>query len=206
MRMRDSIQERVHRGELYLGKDFLFDTISIAAGAAMPNKSQFFLVPIGTNGKTQAQTNMQNSGQLANNDIVWIRAMRISLSNNTNQIDAVNINQLTHFSIKFKNVEFTFGPLDQFPGGSQMYVTSAANLGTAIAVANLGPVTSVVNGVPSIHNVFEFGGDGYLLWKNDTLEVDQYLDTSFTLLTAANGGTGTTIRVSFDVVRAREVA
>jgi hypothetical protein len=204
--MRRSIEERVGRGELYLGKDFLFDTISIAPAAAMPNKSQFFLVPIGTNGKTQAQTNMQNSGQLANNDIVWIRSMRISVANNTHPIDLLNINQLTHFSIKFKNVEFTFGPLDQFPGGSQAYVTAATNLGTSVAVANLGPVTSVVNGIPSIHNVFEFGGDGYLLWKNDTIEVDQYLDTNFNLLAAANGGTGTTIRVAFDVVRAREVA
>jgi hypothetical protein len=93
-----------------------------------------------------------------------------------------------------------------FPGGSQGYLTAAANLGTALAVAGLGPVTSVSNGIASKHNAFSFGEDGILLRANDRVEVDFFAATAFNMLATAVGGVGTTIMVWLDGIRLRNVA
>ena len=196
-------QERNARKEAQLYPDCLYDTASIAQAAAM-TPIAFFQVPVGTNGKTKAQTNMQSAGALANNDGFTIMAMRFAWTFNTHPIDVVNIAQLCYLSIKIRTYERTYGIPEMFPGGSAAYVSAATNLGTALTVTGLGPVTSTSNGICSIHNTFSFGDTGELLEANDQLEVDLFPATAFNLLATAVGGVGTTLKVFLDGYRTKK--
>ena len=74
-----------------------------------------------------------------------------------------------------------------------------------MALAGLGPAVSYTNGVPNVHNVFNIGEDGYLLWKNDSFNITYVTDTSFGLVATANGGTGLTMQAILHGLQVREV-
>jgi hypothetical protein len=202
--LRDSIQERIALGISYVSRDREYDTISVAAGAAMPGQLQFFVNPA-TNGKTYSQTNLDIAQQLSNNDMAWITAIYIKPLFNIAPADAANLESLCWIDVLLKKQRFVYGKVGMFPGGSAGHINAAASLGTAVAVAGLGPVTSYTNGSPNKANVFDIGKDGYLLWKNDSFTINLNTTTPFNLLAAANGGTGLTLEVGFDILRVREV-
>jgi hypothetical protein len=208
-RVKLAFTEYAGRKEAYQGEDCLYDTISIAPGAAMPSMTALFTVPSGTNGKTNAQTNMQVAGMLSNNDAFLVTGARCAISFNTHPIDAQNFVSLCWLDFKFFNREFFWGPPEMFPGGSGAYVSAASNLGTGVALAGLGPVTSVSNGVPSKHNYFSLGEDGLLLKANDRVEVDLYNPTPFNMIAGGVGGVGgngLTVRIYLDGFRVRTTA
>jgi hypothetical protein len=202
--LRSSIQERIALGISYVSKDRLYDTISVAAGAAIPAQLQFFVNPA-TNGKTYSQTNLDIAQQLSNNDMAWISGIYIKPLFNIAPADAANLESLCWADILLKKQRFVYGKIGMFPGGSAGHVNSVGSLGTAVALAGLGPVTSYTNGSPNKANIFDIGDDGYLLWKNDSFTINLNNTTPFNLLAAANGGTGLTLEVGFDITRVREV-
>jgi hypothetical protein len=196
--------EREALGIVFMQHDRIYDTLTVAQGAAMPPQLQFMINPA-TNGKTYSQTNLDIAQQLSNNDMAWVKYIYAKLSFNTNAIDAANLENLGYLDIWFKKQRFIYGKLNMFPGGSGGRITAAASLGTALTVSGLGPITSYENGVATVENVFHLGGDGYLLWKNDSFLANFYTTTGFNLLTTALGGNGLTFEVGFGIVRVREV-
>lgn len=205
-RLRAALAERGDRKAKNVFRDTIYDTISVAQAAAMPALLTFFTTPVGTGGKTEAQTNLYMPGQLSNNDIVLVTGIRTQFLFNVNPIDAANLMSLCWLEVVFKTKRFMIGTADTFPAGSAGQVTAATNLGTALAVAGLGPVTSFTNGVPSVHNFFSVGEDGYLIEKNDSFRLNWYTATAFNLLATAVGGMGVTIKVIYDVIRAQDEA
>jgi hypothetical protein len=204
LRVRDAVMEREALGIVFMQHDRIYDTVTVSQGAAMPAVLQFMINPA-TGGKTYAQTNLDIAQQLSNNDMAWVKYIYAKISFNTAAIDAANLENLGYLDVWFKKQRFIYGKLNMFPGGSGGRITAATNLGTALAVAGLGPVTSYENGVASVENVFHLGGDGYLLWKNDSFLANFYTTTGFSLLATAVGGQGLTFEVGFGIVRVREV-
>jgi len=204
LRVRDAVMEREALGIVFMQRDRIYDTLTVSQGAAIPAQLQFMINPA-TGGKTYAQTNLDIAQQLSNNDMAWVRGIYAKVSFNTFPIDAANLENLGFLDVWFKKQRFIYGKLNMFPGGSGGRLTAAANLGTALTVSGLGPVTSYENGVASVENVLHLGGDGYLLWKNDSFLANFYTTTGFGLLATAVGGQGLTFEVGFDIVRVREV-
>lgn len=204
--LRNSIAERVALNLMYVCPDDIYDTNTVAAGAAMPSVINFFNVPYGTGGKTYAQTNVRTANQLSDNNMAWVMGISLQPLFNLFPIDAANLHSLCHAEVLFKENLFVRGPLAQFPGGSAPEITAVSNLGTAVAAGGLGPVTSYSNGVPNVHNVYGLMEDGYLLWKNDSFNINFVTDTGFNLTTTALGGTGLTMKSILHILRVRELA
>lgn len=190
--------------DAYYDRDGLFDTFSVAPGAAFPQITQMFQVPVGTNGKTKAQTNMQMAGMMANGDAFLVTGIRCELAFNSFPVDALNILQLCYLSVQFYNREFLWNTMSFFPAGGGGCLTAAANLGAASTVPS-SIVSGITNGTPEIHNSFEFN-DPLILEMNDRVEIDFVNPTAFTMTTAANGGVGTTIKVTLDGTRMRRTS
>lgn len=186
--------------EAYYDRDAMYDSFSVAPGVAFPQSTPMFQVPVGTNGKTKAQTNMQMAGMMANGDVFQVTGIRCIVSFNAFPVDAINILQLCFMSVVFYNHEFLWQTPMGFPGGGGGYLTAAANVGAAQATTNI--LSGFSNGVPEIHNAFEFD-DPLILENNDRVEIDFVNPTGFTMTTAANGGTGCTIYVFLDGKRIR---
>ena len=203
--LRDSIAERVALKMLYTCAFELYDTNSVAQNATMPFTLTFFNVPKGQSNKTYAQTNIITPNQLSNNSMAWITGIAMQPLFNLAPVDAANLHSLGHVEVTFKENVLVRGPLAMFPGGSAGQITAAASLGTAVALAGLGPAVSYTNGVPNVHNVFNIGEDGYLLWKNDSFNITYVTDTSFGLVATANGGTGLTLQGILHGLQVREV-
>lgn len=189
----------------YTGLDCLYDTQTLAAATLFPGNLTFFVSPA-NNGRTYAQTNMQVSGQLANNDAFLIMAARFQWFFNAAPADVIYLCNNCWLNFKFYNREFFWGIPEMFPGGSVAYVSAASS--TALITATYpSPAVSTINGVPSIHNYFSLGDEGVLLRDNDQLKVVLTNEGGpFTTSTAAAGGTGLTLRVWLDGYRIRSSA
>ena len=201
----NSIAERVALKLLYVVPDQLYDTNSVAAGAAMSTLN-FYNVPYGSGGKTYAQTNIRTANQLSDNNMAWVMGISMQPLFNLFPIDAANLHSLCHVEVLFKENLLVRGPLAMFPGGSSAEIVAVSNLGTALTVAGLGPVSSYQNGAPNVLNYFNLGDDGYLLWKNDSFNINFVVDTPFSLTTTALGGTGLTMKSILHIMRVKELA
>lgn len=173
----------------------VYDSVTFAAAAAMA-KTTLFQTPIGQNGKTLAQTNMQLAGQLPSPQRITVRSIQLGISMNTAPVDVNNI---------LENVSLTFivgkKPMLEVPchyltAGCGGMVNAAAQVGTA--PAGSAPLFSTSNGVPDQNNRFWLSVP-FTIEQGETFQVVLVPETAFNFAAgAANpAGVGATIRVAF---------
>lgn len=191
----------------YTGEDCLYSTVAIAPGTLFPVNFSFFTQGINSGtGLTYAQTNLDDGGRLSNNDQFLVMDVGFQWFQTACNADLNFLCNGTWLDWQFYNNRFFFGKPEMFPGGSVAYGTAAANLGTLVAVANLGPQTSTINGMPSKHNHFALGEPGILLRDNDSFKmVLSNAAAPYTTATVANGGTGLTMTAWLRGYRIRSV-
>lgn len=174
--------------------DFLYDSATFAAGAAMA-KTTLFKVPEG-GAKTIAQTNMQQAGVIDNGETFQIYGFSIWVANDTVPADANNI-------ARNVSVKFTVGSVDQivaptgfFPAGIGVHLSGWAQLGTAPAgTATVGSTSfGVPNGMASVYKL----SNPIILGPDDSIKCTLNPETGFSFAAAAAVnplGVGTTIYV-----------
>ncbi|MFB3813417.1 MAG: hypothetical protein ACE14L_04835 [Terriglobales bacterium] len=183
----------------YVNDDVLFDSFSVAAGAAMPASTIMFSVPVG-GAKTLAQTNMQVGGQLENGDTFKIAAFGISIAFNTHRTDAINLLDNVSVKLRVGGRVYTQGKLSLYPGGAGGCLQAAAQVGTA--PAGDAPVHGFSNGVPDLRNMFTFR-DPIEITQGERIAVEVVAETGFSMVAAP--GVGTTITAVLYGERVRKV-
>jgi hypothetical protein len=197
----------------YSGRDSIYSTQSIAPGVAFPTNFSFLTQGI-SNGLTPAQTNLENGGRLSNNDMFVVMGVRFQWFATAAYADLNFLCNGTTLFFNFYGNPFFYGKPEMFPGGSCAYTTAVGNQGPvagtayagAVTIADLGGVSSTINGMPSKHNDFELGWPGLMLRDNDSFScILQNNAGAYTTLAAAAGGTGLTMTVWLDGYRIRAV-
>lgn len=125
----------------------LYDSVSFAAGAAFA-KTVLFQTPIGQGGKTLAQTNMTQPGQLPLPQSQRVSGISVYVSNNTVPTDLQNLLQNVSFTLTVGLKPFLQCPLMYLPAGMGGMLTAAAQLGTSGAAQNIALFTTS-NGQPT---------------------------------------------------------
>ncbi|MGH9501672.1 MAG: hypothetical protein ACRD20_02345 [Terriglobales bacterium] len=181
-----------------------YDSVSFAAGAAM-TKTVLFQSPIGQGGKTLAQTNMTQAGQLPFPNQLVITSIKVYVANNTLQADLQNLISNVSFTLTIGTKPWFQGPLVLLPAAMGGYITYAAQIGTAAAGDR--PYFSTTNGVPDPRASYALtlpitlqAGEGFNVTLNP--------ETAFNFA-AADGttyGVGTTILVVLDGELTRAVS
>lgn len=176
----------------------LWDRISYAAAAVVPQLAKLFVVPIGGNSKTKVDTNLELVSSLPAPQ--WFNCTGISFYFNPNvaPIDLANYLATEYMEFWVSQKVYVEGPLDQFPSGGGM--TNATALGTMVAAAT-SYITNSGNGWPSTHNIYDtrlpaglnLGGslvaDGLLgitILQSQTFHVELKADGGGATMAAAN--------------------
>lgn len=181
----------------------VFDSFSIAANTAFP-KTTLFQTPVGSGGKTSAQTNMSLAGQLPAPQKLIVYAIRLFISNDTVIVDVNNIlrNVSTVFTVG-KKPWLEVPPLFLSAGcGAQ--ITAAAQVGTA--PAGSAPFFATSNGSVDPRAVFTLSKP-IVIESGETFSFVLNAETAFnTAAVGANpAGAGTTIYVILDGELYRQV-
>jgi hypothetical protein len=197
----------------------LYDRLVTAAGGTIPTNFKFFTVPIGTNGKTKVDTNMDQVQQLP--QPYWMNATHIGFAfmPNTLLLDIVNFWSQAYFEFWVNNKIYVEGPYQVFPGGSGLHGTTT-NTGTS----------ALSSGIPLEQNNFDMrlpagihlGNDstgapvvtdgltGITILQSQAFKVENNLPGGALTLTAAaatpNSGTGLILNVYLKGVLSRSVS
>jgi hypothetical protein len=120
----------------------LYDRFIFAAGTTVPNSFQFFTMPIGTNAKTKADTNLDQVQRLP--DPLWFNTEGLGFAfsplNTATDIQGFLASEYMEFWVGQK--VYLEGPFQTFPGG--------------VGLWGAGPTTQILaNGVPRIDNVYD---------------------------------------------------
>ena len=123
----------------------LYDRFQFAPGTTVPNNFKFFVQPIGTNGKTKIDTNMDQVQRLP--DPLWFNTTGIGFyfSNTTNPIDAQGFLDTEYMEYWVGQKVYLEGPIQCFPAGAGLY--GAVTGDTQFAIEQ--------NGQARIDNVFD---------------------------------------------------
>lgn len=183
----------------------VYDSFSVAAAAAFPAQTVMFQVARGQAGKTLAQTNMQQSGQLPNPQSLLIQAIEVWIANNTAPVDLQNMLANVSFQLLIGTKPYLQCPLVNLPAGRGGVAYSAAQLGTAAA----GDISfaSTSNGAPDPRAVFTLQQNAIGLTQGEQFQVVITAETAFNMA-AANArpnGNGTSLWVFLDGVLQRSV-
>jgi hypothetical protein len=130
----------------------LYDRISYAASATVPNLSKLFVAPIGTNNKTKVDTNLELVSSLPAPQ--WMNVCGVSFYFQPNvapvDLDAYLASEYMEFWVSQK--VYLEGPMDQFPSAGGVFQN--VSLGTMTAAAT-SYTSNSVNGWPSAHNLYD---------------------------------------------------
>lgn len=123
----------------------IYDRFQFAPATTVPNQFQFFTTPIGTNGKTQIDTNMEQVQRLP--DPQWYNTTGVGFwfSPNTAPADLAAFLNSEYMDFWVGQKVYLTGPIQVFPGGAGVYANQA---GTAEA-------SVVSNGIPLTDNVYD---------------------------------------------------
>lgn len=172
---------------------FIYDTVAIAAAAAISNPTQFFTLPIGQgtsptvgSGNKQFQdTNLQEGQKLpyAASDM-WVKSLRLIVSGTAtpNDLNRLFRNFVARFTVN--NAEYQSGPLELFPAGGGPF--TMGQLSTA-QLAMTTTTFGVSNGYPSCGATVVFN-EPIGIGQGETFRLD-LVGNAFTLDAAA----GTTL-------------
>ena len=125
-------------------KWILYDRFQFAAGTTVPNNYKYFTQPIGTAGKSKADTNLDQVQRLP--DPLWMNVEGLGFYFGSTaleaDIDAFTRSEYMEFWVGQK--VYIEGPVQCFPGGAGLS-----------GVASGGTVSVFTNGIPRIDNVFD---------------------------------------------------
>jgi hypothetical protein len=126
-------------------KWILYDRFQFAAGTTVPNNFKFFTSPIGQNGKTQVDTNMEQVQRLA--DPLWFNTEGLGFFFGmlTAPADSNSFLNSEYMEYWVGQKVYLNGPIQCFPGGAGMYGSSSGTEDFA----------SFANGQPRTDNVFD---------------------------------------------------
>jgi hypothetical protein len=129
----------------------LYDEISFAASAVVPQLVKLFVAPIGSGTKTKVNTNLEQVSSLPAPQ--WFNATGIAIYfyPNTAPIDLANFLATEYLEFWVSQKVYVEGPLDVFPGAGGLYNQSWG----AMAAAATNYITNTTNGWPSIHNMYD---------------------------------------------------
>jgi hypothetical protein len=126
-------------------KWILYDRFQFASGTTVPNNFKFFTSPIGQNGKTKVDTNMEQVQRLA--DPLWFNTEGIGFffggPNDPTDINGFLDTEYMEYWVGQK--VYLEGPVQCFPGGAGLQMAAAGVLDYRFAT----------NGVPRTDNVFD---------------------------------------------------
>lgn len=131
----------------------LYDEISFAASAVVPQLVKLFVAPIGSGAKTKVNTNLEQVSSLPAPQ--WFNTTGISIYFNPNatpiDLDNFLATEYLEFWVGSSKV-YVEGKLDIFPSAGGLFTN--ASLGTMSAAATSYNVNST-NGWPSINNMYD---------------------------------------------------
>lgn len=130
----------------------LYDRISFAAAAVVPNLTRLFVTPIGTSSKTKVDTNLDQVSRLP--DPLWfnITQMGFFFNNNVLAIDLDAFFNSEYMELWVGQKTYLEGPVQCFPSGAGRF--GAPTLGTMTAAAtNVG--NNQGNGWPVLSNLYD---------------------------------------------------
>jgi hypothetical protein len=127
----------------------LYDEMSFAAAATIPNLNKLFVVPIGGT-KTKVQTNLELVSQLSAPQWFNCTGFAIYIRQNVAPVDLDAFLNTTYVEFWVSQKVYLEGRIDMFPngGGTQGLATGNANVVTTGT-----SITS--NGWPSTHNIYD---------------------------------------------------
>lgn len=130
----------------------LYDRITFAPAAVIPQLNKLFIVPIGGNGKTKVDTNLEQVSVLPAPQWFNTEGIAFYFSPNVAPIDLYNFLQTEYMEFWVSQKVYAEGPLDQFPSAGGIF--QSVSLGTETAApANVSSTS--VNGWPSTHNMYD---------------------------------------------------
>jgi hypothetical protein len=129
----------------------LYDRISFAPGAVIPQLTRLFVAPIGAGAKTKVDTNLELVSSLAAPQWFNCTGVSIYFDPNTVPIDLANFMHTEYMEFWVSQKVYLEGPLDVFPGSGGLVNNSWGNM--ANAATNF--ITNSTNGWPSIHNMYD---------------------------------------------------
>lgn len=179
-----------------------YDSFSIAANTAFA-KQTMFQTPV-SGAKTLASTNMKSNGRMANGDRFLLKRIRCFIANDTVPVDVNNILRNCSMLFTVRTKPYFEGVPILVPAGAGLYLTSAAQVGTAPAGTAVAFATSNGSFDPRTGLIFS---KGVPISDQEQFQVIINPETAFN--TAAAGanpaGVGTTIFVFLDGILSRGV-
>jgi hypothetical protein len=181
---------------------WFYDTFTVAAGAAFPQQTFEFAIPI-SGSKNLSSTNLTGQGgQMPAGFQLLIQRIRIEISNLATPADFANINANVTFEFKVGQVPIYQCMPNYLPAGFGCPTFSAANVGTVPTGSSV--LTSTNNGMPSQNATYEFSGYPYQLGSQENFVALYTAQNAFNMV-AASGvnplGVGVTIRTYLDGIK-----
>lgn len=161
-----------------------YDTVSVAANTATGTELSFFTTPKGQNSKTLLQTNMTLPGALPAGWDFDLYAIRLGFLSQTRLADVHNLYENFYCQLDFNGTTWFQGWPEHFPGGGGV---SGADINAAASFLN--------NGAPDPRSIMTYP-DGIRIAAGEQFSFKLLSPTGFTTLDS--GGTGLTVRVSFE--------
>ena len=171
----------------------IYDTITVAAGAALTSGTQFFTNVGSASGKTYASTNMSQSQRLPSPEAFSIMSIKLRWSENILYADVISL--LSNFAFEFwlGQKQYQRAPLWQYAAGG--------GINGATTVNNTGVYS---NGLAS--REAQIGLAIPIVIENGMTFFGQLVGTSSQTFTASgSGGTGLTLTCLLDGLYARGV-
>jgi hypothetical protein len=170
----------------------VYDSFSLAANTAFP-KTVLFQTPIGTSGKTLAQTFMTQNGILQNPQRLIVTAIGVVIANNTTPTDVVNIQNNVSFTFTVGKKPMLEVPVLALPAGRGMVLNSVATTVAATSLFSTSNGAQDYRGMYTLAHPIEIAsGEGFSVTLNP--------ETPFSTQAAGATppGVGTTIYVFLD--------
>ena len=123
----------------------IYDRFQFAPSTTVPNQFQFFTTPIGTNGKTQVDTNMEQVQRLP--DPQWFNTTGIGFffSPDIAPADMIGFLNSEYMDFWVGQKVYLTGPIQLFPGGAGVWANMAGSTQASI----------LSNGLPLIDNIYD---------------------------------------------------
>ena len=153
-RSRFAFSNPVAPGMIDIENQPIYDTNSVAAGAAFPQSLSFFQTPKGQSGKTYVQTNMVQAASLPAPQTLSVRAYRLVVRNDAVPQDLINVLYDTYLDFWIGSKEYFTGPSFLWTSGGGAVVNAVGQLGQVPSAGGTLSVLSASNGTQDQRNVF----------------------------------------------------
>lgn len=199
-RSRWAFSNPVAPGMIDIENQPVYDTNTLAAGAAFPSTLSFFQTPKGQSGKTYLQTNMVNAGLLPAPQTLSIRDYKLIVRNDAVPPDLFNFLYNTWLDFWIGGKEYFTGPSVLWTAGSGGVVNAAAMVGQSPTTGGANYFYSSSNGLQDQRNVFSLSRP-IQIGSLETFYLNINCPTSFNLVAASAtpvAGTGLTVIAVLD--------